>query len=123
VETLYNPLSGGLGMVEVVTLKQRDERERMRRRAAADEMIRELQGYVARSGGRFIVFGSAVRDKMRHGSDIDVIVDFPDELRSEAWRFVEDLGYTLDLPTDILEYKYLKAAFLDRALTSRIEIV
>jgi predicted nucleotidyltransferase len=55
-----------------LTLPELKAAERARRRAAIAPLKRDLAAYGAAHGGRFVLYGSAARDTMRHDSDVDI---------------------------------------------------
>jgi predicted nucleotidyltransferase len=60
-----------------------------------------LEHYARAHGGRFLLYGSAARGDMRYDSDVDLLLDFPEDRLAEAWRHAErvcrDLGLRPDL--------------------------
>lgn len=72
-----------------------------RMEAAVEELARDLAAYARKHGGCFILFGSAARGELRHDSDVDIMVDFPRGLESEAWQFAEDRAWSLELKPDL----------------------
>lgn len=74
----------------------------------------ELAPYAAAKGGRFLVFGSAAKGRITHGSDIDVLIDFPPEVEPEAWQFVEEACRRHGLSGDIHSVGTTKREFIDR---------
>lgn len=98
--------------MQVVTLQQRKVAEADRRRRAVVELCRALTGYARENGGRFLLFGSAARGDMRYDSDVDLLVDFPDDRLHAAWRFAEDACWDRGLDPDIMPYGWCKAGFL-----------
>lgn len=53
---------------------------------------------------------------MRHDSDLDVLIDFADPERVQAWSAVEDACRRAGLEADIHEAATSKPAFLERVL-------
>ncbi|WP_376100065.1 nucleotidyltransferase family protein [Roseomonas sp. CCTCC AB2023176] len=49
-----------------------------RLRAAVGELRLLPAAEAPRLGGRYLLFGSAARGEMRHDSDVDILLDFPD---------------------------------------------
>jgi hypothetical protein len=72
----------------------------------------QLADYARAHGGRYLLFGSAARDAPRHNSDIDLLLDFPIEAQSDAWRFAEAACWALDLDPDIRPMPRAESAFL-----------
>lgn len=88
-------------MSAIVTLTERRTREAARRRAAAEAIEAELLAFARSRGGRILLFGSAARGDMTEMSDLDILIDVPEELEAEAWSFAERLCRERDLPADI----------------------
>ena len=109
----------------IVTLTERKAREARRRTDAARAIMERLRAHVEGPGrgGRFIVFGSAATGTMRHGSDFDVIIDFPPEGEAEAWRIVEDACAEWNLPADIKSTRTSTTAFLAKIMSRPIEVI
>lgn len=101
-------------VMRVATLAERKAREAARRKSAANRAVDEMRLYAADHGGRFVVFGSWLRDAFRYDSDLDVLIDFPAETATAAWLFLEDLGARLDLPIDLHDAATSKQAFVER---------
>jgi predicted nucleotidyltransferase len=76
-------------MNRIVTVPERKAIEVARRQAAVAELVPLLRAYAAAHGGRFLLYGSAARGTMRYNSDVDIIVDFPEESRGAAWDYAE----------------------------------
>jgi predicted nucleotidyltransferase len=100
--------------MQIVTLKERSERERKRRHVAADAIMRALRDYARLNGGRFIVYGSVARSEMRDDSDIDILIDFPPETDRAAWSFAEDVCRHHRMPADIQPRNWVSPEFFDR---------
>jgi predicted nucleotidyltransferase len=96
------------------TVPERKAAERARRLRAADEIVARMRDYAARSGGRFVVFGSYAAGRMGHDSDLDVMVDVPEAGRPAAWTFLEDLAAEYDLVLDLFDRNTTKPAFVAR---------
>jgi predicted nucleotidyltransferase len=97
-------------MTRIVTVAERKDREAARRRAAADAVMSDLRAFGAARGGRFLVFGSAAKDRMDFDSDLDVVIDFPIDDEIEAIDFVESTCRKRDLPADV----HIKSRSSDR---------
>jgi predicted nucleotidyltransferase len=63
-------------------------------------------------GGRFLLYGSAARGNFRFDSDIDVLIDFPEDRLTAAWRFAEDLCRELDLKADLCPLAWCREDFV-----------
>jgi hypothetical protein len=48
-----------------------------------------LTEYARAHGGRYRLFGSAARGQISYDSDVDLLLDFPEEAFGEAWNFAE----------------------------------
>jgi predicted nucleotidyltransferase len=109
----------------VVTVAERKRRSAEKLNAAAEAVIAELLAYArAKSGGgRFIVFGSAASATMRHGSDFDVIVDFPPGDETAAWQEVEVSCARHGIKPDVLPASMTKRSFIDSVEKSPIRII
>lgn len=97
------------------TLGDREERRKIMA-ARIEELRADLGHYAALHGGRFILFGSAARGDFNISSDIDILVDFPEDKEDEAWRYAEDACYARRLKQDIRPKRWCSQVFLDRAL-------
>lgn len=109
-------------MFRIVTVAERKDRERARRRAAADVVMSQMKAFGAEHGGRFFVFGSAAEDRMKFDSDLDVVVDFPAEREAEAVDFVEDVCRGQNIPADIHVKSRSSRRFLDRIQNHMIQL-
>ncbi len=96
----------------VVTITERRAAEVARRRSVLPGLRARLAEYARAHGGRYLLFGSAARDALRHDSDIDLLLDFPIEAQPEAWRFAEVACWALDLDPDIQPMPREESAFL-----------
>ena len=109
-------------MSRIVTVTERKNRERDRRRAAAEIVMSEMKAYGTEHGGRFFVFGSVAEDRMRFDSDLDVVVDFPAPREADAVDFVEDICRKQNLPVDVQMKSRSSGRFLDRIQNHIIEL-
>ena len=84
--------------------------------AALHEAVADLRDRLrdcARShGGRFLLYGSATRGELRFDSDIDLLIDFPEERLSAAWRFAEEVGRELNVKVDLCPLAWCRDDFL-----------
>jgi predicted nucleotidyltransferase len=87
-----------------------------RRSEAAHAICDTLAAYAAAHGGRYLVYGSVARGAIRHDSDIDLLIDFPEDAQADAWRFAEEACGERGMPHDIRPLSWCKAAFLERIL-------
>lgn len=100
-------------MQRIVTLTERKEREATRRQEAVAALVPVLAAYARAHGGRFLLFGSAARGQMKFHSDVDLLMDFPEEALNGAWAFAEEACWGRKLEPDLLPYRWCKQAFLD----------
>jgi predicted nucleotidyltransferase len=100
-------------MQRIITLTERKTTEAARRVAAVEAVVPLLAAYAREHGGRFLLFGSAARGEMKYHSDVDLLVDFPDEAFGTAWDFAENACWDRGLEPDLLPYRGCKTAFLD----------
>jgi len=86
--------------------------------ASLHEAVATLRGrlerYARTHGGRFLLYGSAARGAMRYDSDVDLLLDFPDDRLSEAWRHAEGLCRDLGLQADLCPLAWCSAEFAVR---------
>jgi predicted nucleotidyltransferase len=100
-------------MQRIITLTERKTAEAARRAAALEAIAPLLAAYAREHGGRFLLFGSAARGQMKYHSDVDLLVDFPDEAFGAAWDFAENACWDRGLEPDLLPYRGCKPAFLN----------
>jgi predicted nucleotidyltransferase len=100
-------------MQRIITLTERKAAEATRRAAAVAEIAPILAAYAREHGGRFLLFGSAARGQMNFHSDVDLLIDFPDQAFGAAWDFAENACWDRGLDPDLLPFNGCKAAFLD----------
>ena len=93
---------------------------KLARQRETDEAVRSLEqaltAFARDKGGRYILFGSAATGRMAEHSDIDLIVDFPDEFRSEALAFAEDENWKRGLLPDVRPRDYCSDALIADAV-------
>jgi predicted nucleotidyltransferase len=100
-------------MQGIVTVRERKAREANRRRDAVAALRPILSAYARAHGGRFLLYGSAARGTMKYDSDVDLLLDFPDDAMTEAWNFAEAACWDRGLEADLLPYGWCKTEFLD----------
>jgi predicted nucleotidyltransferase len=100
-------------MRRIVTLTERKDREAARRQQAVAALVPVLAEYARTHGGRFLLFGSAARGQMKYRSDVDLLMDFPEETLNAAWTFAEEACWDLGLEPDLLPYGGCRSNFLD----------
>ncbi|WP_428486355.1 hypothetical protein [Rhodopila sp.] len=83
-------------MQRIVTLTERKTAEAARHQAAVAALMPVLADYARDHCGRFWLYGSAAREQMKYHSDGDLLLDFPAETLSEAWRFAETVCWDTD---------------------------
>lgn len=91
-------------------------------RQALGALRQRLSDYAQAHGGRYLLYGSAARDAPRYDSDVDLLVDFPPETQSDAWRFAEDACWDLKLEPDITPASWCKPEFLERVRKEAVTI-
>lgn len=84
-----------------------------------------LRTHVRETGnvGRFIIFGSAAADSIRHISDLDVIVDFPPDREAAAWTAVEDACADWNVPADVKSIHTTSRAFLEKIMSRPVKVL
>lgn len=93
-------------MGEFQTLAQR-KAQAVREMAEAHTQLQvELERYAHVHGGRFFLYGSVARGDYRFDSDIDILVDFPEPIESEAWQFAEEACLKRALKPDVRPLRY-----------------
>jgi predicted nucleotidyltransferase len=101
-------------MQRIVTLTERKAAEAARRSAEVEALIPVLTAYAREHGGRFLLFGSGARGQMKFPSDVDLLIDFPNEAFAAAWGFAERACWDRGLEPDLLPYGGCKSDFLER---------
>lgn len=102
----------------IVTVAERKAIETSRRVRAAGAIVEAMKTYARTQGGRFIVFGSFVDGRMKHDSDLDVMIEFDASKRRSAWEFLETLASRFDLPIDLFDRSTTKDGFVQRIETT-----
>ncbi|MFL5255037.1 MAG: AAA family ATPase [Rhodopila sp.] len=100
-------------MQQIVTLAERKAAEAARHLAAVEALVPVLAAYARAHGGRFLLHGSAARRTMKHDSDVDLLLDFPEATLGEAWNFAETACWDRGLEPDLMPYGLCRRAFLD----------
>jgi tRNA nucleotidyltransferase (CCA-adding enzyme) len=100
-------------MQRIVTLTERKLLEMARRQHAVTALVPVLAEYARAHGGRFLLYGSAARGQMKYDSDIDLLLDFPEDTLSEAWNFAETACWDRGVEPDLMPLSWCKQAFLD----------
>jgi predicted nucleotidyltransferase len=78
--------------------------------------------YAHSHDGRFLLYGSAARGDLRFDSDIDVLIDFPEDRLTAAWRFAEDACRELDLKADLCPLAWCRDDFLTHIRTHAVPL-
>ncbi|MBC8129227.1 MAG: nucleotidyltransferase domain-containing protein [Rhizobiaceae bacterium] len=91
-----------------LTVSHRKLMEAERRSKAAGSLKTILAAHARRLGGRYLLYGSAAKGTMTFDSDIDLLLDFPDETEAEAWRAAESACVALGMEYDIMPLKWTK---------------
>jgi len=112
-------------LLTIVTIPERKERETRRKTEAINRIIGRLRDFVRTSNGagRFVVFGSAASDAIRHGSDFDVLIDFAETHERAAWHEVEDACRAENIRADILSVRMIRAECVAKILARSIKII
>ncbi len=100
-------------MERIVTLTDRKNAEAARRQSAVATLVPILTDYARTHGGRFLLFGSAARGTMAYHSDVDILIDFPEDTAGDAWNFAETACWDLRLEPDLMPYSWCKQDFRD----------
>lgn len=98
----------------IVTVAERKALETSRRVCAAGSIVEAMRTYARAQGGRFIVFGSFVDGRMKHDSDLDIMIDVDASNRRSAWEFLESLASRFDLPVDLFDRSTTRDSFVQR---------
>lgn len=93
-------------------LSQIKDEEKARKARAVAEIKETLAENGRALGGRYILFGSFARGDFKHSSDVDLILDFPLEVESEAFRIAEDLAERLDIDVDLFAKRMVSDKFM-----------
>lgn len=101
-------------MARVQTLDQRKRARVEEIRAGFARLREQLAEYGRSHGGQFWCYGSAVTDRLRFDSDIDILVDFDAANTAAALDFAESACARLGLKFDIQPKAWCSGAFLDR---------
>jgi predicted nucleotidyltransferase len=95
----------------------RRKHDEARRLADVPTLLKSRLGEFARThGGRYVLYGSLARGEARHDSDVDLLVDFPEEFEAEAWRLAEDLCFEMKIKLDIKPLGWCTETFRAKVL-------
>ena len=106
-------LSSALTTREFPTLAERKAARVAFLHEAVAALRNRLREYARSHGGRFLLYGSAARGDLRFDSDIDMLIDFPEDRLSDAWRFAEDRCRELDLKADLCPLAWCRDDFVE----------
>jgi predicted nucleotidyltransferase len=109
-------------MAAHVALRDRTGEKVARMVTAVADLKLALAAYAREHGGQFILFGSAARREMRPGSDVDILVEFPSALETEALDFAERECVRLGLKPDILSQGWAGARLRQRLLREGLRL-
>jgi predicted nucleotidyltransferase len=105
------------------TLAERKAATVAAKQAAVLVLRRQLDEHAPALGGRYLLYGSAARGELRYDSDVDLLLDFPDdEATSAAWGFAETACAALGLVHDIRPVALCGARFLAHVLPEAIKL-
>jgi predicted nucleotidyltransferase len=90
--------------------------------AGVNVLKKALSDYARMHAGTFFIYGSVAKGTLRHDSDIDILVDFPSECISDAWRFCEDACRQQGLTPDVRPKSLCSSKFLEKALIGAVEL-
>jgi predicted nucleotidyltransferase len=99
------------------SIERRTSDEANRRASVPAALEARLGEFARRRGGRYLLFGSLARGEARHDSDVDLLLDFPDEFEADAWRLAEEACASLKIESDIKPLAWCSEAFRERALS------
>jgi predicted nucleotidyltransferase len=102
-------------MVGFRTLEQRRREKLEAMRRGIDQLVPRLTDLAVRSGGRFIMFGSAVEGTLHDQSDIDLIADFPWDRVISACTQADALCSELGLVGDVRPMAWASETLIQRA--------
>ncbi|MGA9865870.1 MAG: nucleotidyltransferase domain-containing protein [Acetobacteraceae bacterium] len=109
-------------MAAVFTLGERKAAKVAALRDGVGVLRASLSAYAAAHTGRFLLFGSAARGELRHDSDVDILLDFPEAEQADAWRFAEDECWRLGLDPDVRPLGWCRPAFIARLGAETVEL-
>jgi predicted nucleotidyltransferase len=104
------------------TLKEIKAAEVSKIASGLNALKKELHDYARVHHGSFLIFGSAANGTFRFDSDVDVLIDFPAETLTAAWRFCEDACRQHGLVPDVRPKSLCSPAFVKKVSASALEI-
>jgi predicted nucleotidyltransferase len=107
-------------VLEVVTLAQRKSTRLAVLRAGLDAFRATLADYGRAHGGTFVLYGSGARGTLRHDSDVDLLVDFPD--CHAAIGFAEEAAERFGLRLDVQPLAWCRPKFLSHIAADQVRI-
>ena len=110
-------------MAAIRTLPERKAAAAAAKAAALDRLRPALADAARGLGGRFLLYGSAAQGRLRHDSDIDLLLDFPgDTATTAAWDAAERECAGLGLQCDARPLAWCSAVFLDHVLPGAVPL-
>jgi len=112
------------GMTSTVrTLSERKAAAAAAKAAALDRLRPALADAARDLGGHFLLYGSAAQGRLRHDSDIDLLLDFPDDAATTAaWDAAERECAGLGLECDARPLAWCSAALLEHVLPGAVPL-
>ncbi len=108
-------------MTQIVTLSERKAAAAATKAAALERLRPALAGAARRLGGRYVLYGSAARGRLRWDSDVDLLLDFPDDAATTAaWDEAERACAALDLACDARPLAWCSPAFIQHVLPGAV---
>jgi predicted nucleotidyltransferase len=98
----------------ILTWAERDRRRLAAHKASVAAVRAALAHFAKTNGGRFVLFGSVARGEDRPGSDVDVMVDFPEAIQRQAALFAEEACSGHGLRADVWPKVYVGDALMAR---------
>jgi predicted nucleotidyltransferase len=96
------------------SIESRKSEEAGRRGQVAAILAARLSSFAVQNRGRYILYGSLARGEARHDSDVDLLIDFPNNSEAEAWRLAEDVCADLNVECDIKPLAWCDPKFVAR---------
>ncbi len=114
--------SGGMTPT-IRTLSERKAAAAAAKATALDRLRPALADAARELGGRFLLYGSAAQGRLRHDSDIDLLLDFPDDAATTAaWDAAERECAGLGLESDARPLAWCGAGFLQHVLPGAVPL-
>ena len=103
--------------MRIATVAERKARRARELEEACRRVETDLAAYAAEHRGRFLLFGSYVKGRLRHDSDLDIMIDFPVGFGA-AWNFAEDVCRRHGVKPDLIDLTQASPGFLARVVPS-----